>query len=97
MCSLFDYTAERDDELSFHCGEQLKILKRGDASERDWWWAENRKKGAGYVPYNLLGVSHLIFLHYVEIIGPVEDLCKGTGGYKHYIKTMRLHVAQCLI
>ena len=57
-CSLYDYEAEQDDELSFHCGEQLRILRRGDIYEREWWWAENRKKQNGYVPYNLLGVSY---------------------------------------
>ena len=57
-CSLYDYEAEQEDELSFHCGEQLRILRRGDINEREWWWAENRKKQTGYVPYNLLGVSY---------------------------------------
>ncbi|XP_065051815.1 apoptosis-stimulating of p53 protein 2-like [Rhopilema esculentum] len=56
VCSLYDYTAEREDELSFHCGEQLTIVRRGDANEREWWWAENRKREFGYVPYNLLGI-----------------------------------------
>ena len=57
VCSLYEYDAEREDELSFHCGEQLRIVRRGDVNEREWWWAENRRKQAGYVPYNLLGVG----------------------------------------
>ena len=61
VCSLYDYTAENEDELSFHCGEQLRILRRGDANEREWWWAESKKKETGYVPFNLLGVSRLYF------------------------------------
>jgi len=56
VCSLYEYDAEREDELSFHCGEQLRIVRRGDVNEREWWWAENRRKQAGYVPYNLLGI-----------------------------------------
>eukprot|EP00794_Sanderia_malayensis_P017311 gene17311-19044_t len=56
VCSVYDYTAEREDELSFHCGEQLRILRRGDGNEKEWWWAENRRRETGYVPYNLLGI-----------------------------------------
>lgn len=55
--ALYSYSADEQDELSFECSEELMVLKRGDATEREWWWAENMKGETGYIPRNLLG-SH---------------------------------------
>ena len=57
--ALYSYAADEQDELSFECGEQLMVLKRGDATEREWWWAENMKGETGYIPRNLLGVRNI--------------------------------------
>ena len=57
--ALYSYAADEQDELSFECGEELMVLKRGDATEREWWWAENMKGETGYIPRNLLGVGYL--------------------------------------
>lgn len=55
--ALYDYTAENDDELNFHCGDTLTIVRRGDTTEKEWWWARHRNGQTGYVPCNLIGVS----------------------------------------
>lgn len=62
--AVFDYTAQQPDELSFNAGQQLTILRKGDESEREWWWSRLGDT-EGYVPRNLLGVGHLplFFLH----------------------------------
>ena len=57
--ALYSYSADEQDELSFECGEELTVLKRGDATEREWWWAENMKGETGYIPRNLLGVRNI--------------------------------------
>lgn len=57
--ALYSYAADEQDELSFECGEELMVLKRGDATEREWWWAENMKGETGYIPRNLLGVRNI--------------------------------------
>lgn len=44
------------DELVLHAGERLKILRRGDENESEWWWAKNGDN-EGYVPQSLLAVS----------------------------------------
>lgn len=43
--------------MSFECGEELLVLKRGDATEKEWWWAQNNNGETGYIPRNLLGVG----------------------------------------
>ncbi|XP_043536773.1 relA-associated inhibitor isoform X1 [Chiloscyllium plagiosum] len=53
--ALWDYEAENNDELSFHEGETITILQRGDKEEKNWWWASLYGR-EGYVPYNLLGL-----------------------------------------
>ena len=55
--ALYTYTAEKDDELSFECGEELLVLTRGDDTEKEWWWARNNREETGYIPRNLLGVG----------------------------------------
>ena len=57
--AMYSYAADEQDELSFECGEELMVLKRGDATEREWWWAENMKGETGYIPRNLLGVRNI--------------------------------------
>ncbi|XP_076156620.1 protein phosphatase 1, regulatory subunit 13Ba isoform X9 [Alosa pseudoharengus] len=53
--ALWDYEAQSPDELSFHEGDALTVLRRRDDSETDWWWARLNDK-EGYVPRNLLGL-----------------------------------------
>ena len=57
MYALYSYTATEDDELSFECGEEMKVLQRENASEKEWWWAVNIEGKTGYIPRNLLGVG----------------------------------------
>ncbi|XP_063538743.1 uncharacterized protein LOC134747983 isoform X5 [Cydia strobilella] len=54
---VFSYTAARPDELSFETGARLQVLRKGDDSEREWWWCRDDSGREGYVPRNLLGVS----------------------------------------
>lgn len=56
--ALWDYEAQNNDELSFHEGDAITILRRKDDNETEWWWARLNDK-EGYVPKNLLGVSSL--------------------------------------
>ncbi|XP_034274439.1 apoptosis-stimulating of p53 protein 1 isoform X3 [Pantherophis guttatus] len=53
--ALWDYESQNNDELSFHEGDALTILRRKDDNETDWWWARLNDK-EGYVPKNLLGL-----------------------------------------
>lgn len=53
--ALYDYTSENDDELSFYCGDELTVLRRGDTVEKEWWWGRDRKGNTGYIPCNLVG------------------------------------------
>ncbi|NXS00777.1 ASPP1 protein, partial [Oxylabes madagascariensis] len=53
--ALWDYEAQNNDELSFHEGDAITILRRKDDNETEWWWARLNDK-EGYVPKNLLGV-----------------------------------------
>ncbi|XP_031567803.1 apoptosis-stimulating of p53 protein 1-like isoform X2 [Actinia tenebrosa] len=55
--ALFAYNANEKDELSFECGEELYVLRRGDSNEKEWWWAKNSSGQLGYIPRNLLGIS----------------------------------------
>ena len=54
---LYDYTAHKSDELSFHAGDQCVILRKEDDLESDWWWASLQQK-EGYIPKNYIGVSN---------------------------------------
>ncbi|KAF3830828.1 hypothetical protein GH733_002066 [Mirounga leonina] len=54
--ALWGYEAQNSDELSFHEGDAITILRRKDESETEWWWARLGDR-EGYVPKNLLGVS----------------------------------------
>ncbi|XP_038212984.1 apoptosis-stimulating of p53 protein 1 isoform X4 [Zerene cesonia] len=53
--AVFSYTAARGDELSFESGARLQVLRKGDDSEREWWWCRS-DAAEGYVPRNLLGL-----------------------------------------
>ncbi|XP_019494761.1 PREDICTED: apoptosis-stimulating of p53 protein 1 isoform X1 [Hipposideros armiger] len=53
--ALWSYEAQNSDELSFHEGDAITILRRKDESETDWWWARLGDR-EGYVPKNLLGL-----------------------------------------
>ena len=57
--TLYAYSANEEDELSFECGEELNVIRREDAAEKEWWWAVNKDGQTGYIPRNLLGVSML--------------------------------------
>ncbi|UJR23886.1 hypothetical protein I4U23_026858 [Adineta vaga] len=57
--ALYDYqpSEEKTDELEFNNGDQLKILRREDEQEYQWWWAKHEKtQKEGYVPRNYLGL-----------------------------------------
>ncbi|XP_023561457.1 apoptosis-stimulating of p53 protein 1 isoform X2 [Octodon degus] len=53
--ALWDYEAQNSDELTFHEGDAITILRRKDESETEWWWARLGDR-EGYVPKNLLGL-----------------------------------------
>uniref|UniRef100_A0ABI7XF35 SH3 domain-containing protein n=1 Tax=Felis catus TaxID=9685 RepID=A0ABI7XF35_FELCA len=53
--ALWGYEAQNSDELSFHEGDAITILRRKDESETEWWWARLGDR-EGYVPKNLLGL-----------------------------------------
>lgn len=55
--AVFAYGSQQPDELSFDVNDRLTILRKGDDSEREWWWAKCTPGREGYVPRNLLGVS----------------------------------------
>lgn len=54
--AVFAYGSQQPDELSFDVNDRLTILRKGDDSEREWWWAKCTPGREGYVPRNLLGV-----------------------------------------
>lgn len=66
MYAVFDYTAQQPDELSFKAGQQLTVLRKGDESEREWWWSRLGDK-EGYVPRNLLGVIKLCIWKIIDL------------------------------
>ncbi|XP_029806111.1 apoptosis-stimulating of p53 protein 1 isoform X3 [Suricata suricatta] len=53
--ALWGYEAQNGDELSFHEGDAITVLRRKDESETEWWWARLGDR-EGYVPKNLLGL-----------------------------------------
>ncbi|XP_015255983.1 PREDICTED: apoptosis-stimulating of p53 protein 1-like isoform X1 [Cyprinodon variegatus] len=53
--TLWAYTAQRDDELTFGEGNAITVLRRHDDTETEWWWARLNDQ-EGYVPRNLLGL-----------------------------------------
>lgn len=59
---MYAYEAKQKDELSFECGERLTVVRRGDVTEKDWWWAQDIHNKFGYIPQNLLGVGTSIIV-----------------------------------
>jgi apoptosis-stimulating of p53 protein 1 len=53
--AVFDYQATNTDELSFRNRDKLTVLRKGDETEKEWWWAQVGGK-EGYIPRNLLGL-----------------------------------------
>nr|XP_056702179.1 relA-associated inhibitor [Euleptes europaea] len=53
--ALWDYSAEFSDELSFHEGQPVTVLRRDGQEEMDWWWASLYGQ-EGYVPKNYFGL-----------------------------------------
>ncbi|XP_048355236.1 relA-associated inhibitor isoform X1 [Sphaerodactylus townsendi] len=53
--ALWDYSAEFSDELSFHEGQPVTVLRRDGQEETDWWWASLYGQ-EGYVPKNYFGL-----------------------------------------
>ena len=51
-----NFTATSGDELSVTKGARLKILRKANCSEFEWWWASCDGK-EGYVPQYVLAVS----------------------------------------
>ena len=70
--TLYSYEAVNEDELSFKCGEEIKILSKNDDEEKNedcdgWWTARSLKENReGLVPNNFLGVSYLKYLFLVS-------------------------------
>lgn len=53
--AVFSYDAQQPDELSFSVNDKLTVIRKGDESEREWWWAKDCNGCEGYIPRNLLG------------------------------------------
>lgn len=68
--AVFAYDSQQPDELNFDVNDRLTILRKGDDSEREWWWARCAPGREGYVPRNLLGVSSFkrLFLNDCSIV-----------------------------
>jgi len=64
-----DYQAKNADELSFVKGRRLKVSRKGDGTESEWWWA-NVDGQQGYVPQNLLAVwtTHVVVVIIVVVV-----------------------------
>lgn len=70
--SVYAYEATRKDELTFECGERLTVVRRGDVTEKEWWWARDTRNQFGYIPRNLLGVRLFVFLLSFEHVSVVS-------------------------
>lgn len=85
--ALWGYEAQNSDELTFHEGDAITILRRKDESETEWWWARLGDR-EGYVPKNLLGVSPLS--------APQDPLSRASlAPEAQYQPAVREHWAQC--
>jgi len=60
LYAVYTYDAESNDELTFHEGDSMMVLRKGDEVEKEWWWSrrEGRQddQAEGYIPRNLLGL-----------------------------------------
>lgn len=54
--AVFSYEAQQSDELEFSINDKFMIIRKGDESEREWWWARDDSGKEGYIPRNLLGL-----------------------------------------
>lgn len=54
--AVFAYEAQQSDELGFSINDKFIIIRKGDESEREWWWARDCSGNEGYIPRNLLGL-----------------------------------------
>jgi hypothetical protein len=71
--AVFDFSAHNKDELSFCINDKLAVLRKGDDSEKEWWWARTVNNVEGYIPRNMLGVS-LFFLYLVSFSSRLHTL-----------------------
>lgn len=80
--ALWDYQPQHDDELLLKEGDCMAVVRREDEDETEWWWARLNDK-EGYVPRNLLGVSHPNADHASCVINEAwyELLCRGRAVY----------------
>lgn len=62
---VYNYEAEKEDELSFKDGDPIKVIRKGDDEETEWWWASKDGK-EGYIPCNLVAVSIFILISKVK-------------------------------
>ena len=62
--ALFSRKAADSKELTFHEGEQLRIVKKSEGDDQWWCVAENARKKRGLVPLNFMGLKrrHQIIL-----------------------------------
>lgn len=61
--ALYDYDAQNEDELSFKEGDIIKVLRKGDENEKEWWWSKIGNN-EGYVPRNLIGVGVFFYISF---------------------------------
>ena len=64
LYALFSRKAADSKELTFHEGEQLRIVKKSEGDDQWWCVAENARKKCGLVPLNFMGLKrhHQIIL-----------------------------------
>lgn len=43
-------------QVTFRCGDELTVVRKGDELEKEWWWATTGGGREGYIPRNLLGL-----------------------------------------
>lgn len=80
--ALWGYEAQNSDELSFHEGDAITVLRRKDENETEWWWARLGDQ-EGYVPKTLLGVSALSLRSGIRLScysSTPEHVCKSAVG-----------------
>eukprot|EP00118_Oscarella_pearsei_P007668 m.38193 g.38193 ORF g.38193 m.38193 type:complete len:681 (+) comp32531_c0_seq2:17-2059(+) len=53
---LYSYEATEEDELPFQVNEELRVIRRGDEDEIEWWWIANENDEEGYAPRNYLSL-----------------------------------------